>query len=216
MFDYSSRLLFPWPCFMEPHWAILWDRLIQSIISLNNIYASCPKFWPIPQWCWRFFSAAAVLLGTTWAVFKTCWLMDVVGCTTPIAGWFIREHPIKMDDLWWFGGTPISGKPPIYWRWSKFMRESLWINQYFMDMMNWRRNRWLSLTPRHFWKFTKFTSWPRQWHSFRVVFPFPARPHLHGVVCFYGPRNPWWFLMVYHYHTIWQCVKTLYPWWTSK
>ena len=32
------------------------------------------------------------------------------GFHTPIAGWFIREHPIEMDDL---GNTPILGKPPF-------------------------------------------------------------------------------------------------------
>ena len=36
-------------------------------------------------------------------------------------GWFIIEHPIKMDDLW-FGGTPISGNPHV-WRSSK----QIWI-----------------------------------------------------------------------------------------
>jgi len=29
---------------------------------------------------------------------------------TPIAGWFIRENPIKVDDKW---GTPIYGNPQM-------------------------------------------------------------------------------------------------------
>ena len=176
MFDYSSRLCFSQrTLFILFHGTTLgnkmWDRLIPNISNLWTtsmrlcVYASCPKFWPIPQWCWRFFSAAAVLL-SFWA---------------PLAGWFIREHPIKMDDLWWFGGTPISGKPPIYWRWSKEIKihEGIPMNQpIFHGHDELASFRWFSLTPRHFWK---FTSWPRQWHSFRVVFPFPARPRVHAL-----------------------------------
>ena len=72
-------------------------------------------FWAI-QRAWLSFART-----DTWmccvAVRHVCWLFPKWG--TPIAGWFVRENPIKMDDL----RVPYFRNPPCQLvRWASFSR----------------------------------------------------------------------------------------------